>query len=227
MTQRCLVFKAVIALLLISKDVVNGFTIGSSSPNKHHHHDTGATKSSRNSQETTDIVPPDDEKTLGDYIANEDEWFKDDVTDIEKGAPKSQLIKFLKGNEDYFKPTQMRLKIDLAHFLKTGESRPSISRTAATASQRVTDIDYDIRDSKMVYKRDLKAFAARLDKLFEWKNIHSNEYMAPYFPLIQSSGTGETKLMHEYKNLMTMDKTDVHVESNRMTMMMDTTCMGS
>ncbi|CAJ1938772.1 unnamed protein product [Cylindrotheca closterium] len=174
--------------------------------------DTGGTKSSRNSQETTDIVPPDDEKTLGDYMANEDEWFKDDVTDIEKKTSKSQLIEALKVDEDYFKPTQMRLTIDLAHFLKTGESRPSISKTAAAASQRVTDIDYDIRDSKMVYKRDLKAFAARLDKLFEWKNIHSKEYMAPYFPLIQSSGTGKTKLMHEYKNLMTMDKADVHVE---------------
>ncbi|CAJ1928221.1 unnamed protein product [Cylindrotheca closterium] len=34
--------------------------------------------------------------------------------------------------------------------------------------------------------------------------------MAPYFPLVQSSGTGKTKLMHEYKKMM--DKTDgIHV----------------
>jgi hypothetical protein len=79
----------------------------------------------------------------------------------------------------------------------------------------------------MAYKRDLIAFADRVKELFDWKSrteelfeskkLSSDDkdskdcYMAPYFPLIQSSGAGKTKLMHEYKKLM-KDNADVHVE---------------
>jgi len=33
----------------------------------------------------------------------------------------------------------------------------------------VAGIDYDIENSKMLYKRDLVAFKLRVDKLFEWR----------------------------------------------------------
>mmetsp|Transcript_4328 Transcript_4328/g.10137 ORF Transcript_4328/g.10137 Transcript_4328/m.10137 type:complete len:640 (-) Transcript_4328:240-2159(-) len=64
----------------------------------------------------------------------------------------------------------------------------------------------------MLYKRDLTAFDNRVKELFEWKNKDSKDYMAPYFPLIQSSGTGKTKLMHEYKNMTNNTDAHVHVE---------------
>jgi len=77
----------------------------------------------------------------------------------------------------------------------------------------VAGIDYDIENSQMLYKRDLEAFKLRVDKLFDWRDSDSTDYMAPYFPLIQSSGTGKTKLMHEYKKIMDQAKADaVHVE---------------
>ncbi|CAJ1956835.1 unnamed protein product [Cylindrotheca closterium] len=163
-------------------------------------------------QETirTGSDPPADDKRLGNYITNDDEWFNEGVTSGKKKSSKSQSIEALKEDEDYFIVTQKYLKIDLAHFLKTGETKPFISSTAATASQRVASIDFDIIASKMVYKRDLMALIAAVKKLFEWKVHQSKEYMAPYFPLIQSSGAGKTKLLHESQCSMAND-TDVHV----------------
>ncbi|CAJ1928226.1 unnamed protein product [Cylindrotheca closterium] len=104
--------------------------------------DTISTSSGRSSQETTDSIPPYDDKTLGDYITNEDEWFKDDITDKQKRLSTSLLIEGLKENEDFVKATQKYLKIDLARFLND----------APYQSKRVAGIDYDIKDSHMLYK---------------------------------------------------------------------------
>ncbi|CAJ1935277.1 unnamed protein product [Cylindrotheca closterium] len=151
---------------------------------------------------------PADDNSLGNYITNNDEWFNEGVTSGKKSS-KCLTIEALKEDEDYFKPTQKRLKIDLAHFLKTGETKPFISSTAATASQRVASIDFDINASKMVYKRDLIALIAEVEKLFEWKVHQSKEYILPCFPLIQSSGAGKTKLLYESQCAMANDT--VHV----------------
>ncbi|CAJ1937441.1 unnamed protein product [Cylindrotheca closterium] len=151
---------------------------------------------------------PADDKRLGNYITNDDEWFNEGVTSGKKSS-KCLTIEALKEDEDQIKLTQKRLKIDLAHFLKTGETKPFISSTAATASQRVASIDFDIDASKMVYVRDLMALIDEVKKLFQWKVHQSKEYMAPCFPLIQSSGAGKTKLLHELECAMAKDT--VHV----------------
>jgi len=40
-----------------------------------------------------------------------------------------------------------------------------------------------------------------VDSLFDWhvKELERSTFTAPYFPLVQSSGMGKTKLMVEYK----------------------------
>ncbi|CAJ1936992.1 unnamed protein product, partial [Cylindrotheca closterium] len=158
--------------------------------------------------------PPADDKRLGNYIEtikDEKEWFHERVTDVEKESSKYMKIKFLRRIEDFFKATQSHLKVDLAHFLKTGETKLIVASTAATASQRVASIEFDINASKMVYKRDLTAFVDAVKSLFDWKEKGSKVYMAPCFPLLQSSGAGKTKLLHESRCSMAKDDPDVHV----------------
>jgi len=46
-------------------------------------------------------------------------------------------------------------------------------------------------------KSDVDRFAKQIKKLFEWHTSGFNEFVAPYFPLIQSSGMGKTKLLVE------------------------------
>ena len=66
---------------------------------------------------------------------------------------------------------------------------------------RVADIEFDIETSTMTYTFDLHSFQNRVDELFKWHDENDkavqNKYMAPYFPLVQSSGMGKTKLLHE------------------------------
>lgn len=69
-------------------------------------------------------------------------------------------------------------------------------------SGRVADLDFDIQESTLMHTYDLRQFMAKVDELFTWHD-HGSEahmtYMAPYFPLVQSSGTGKTKLLYEAK----------------------------
>ena len=144
--------------------------------------------------------PPDADKTLGDYL--QDHWLKDGITDQVKEDLEYQRIASLKTIPEFRQGVQKFLKIDLDHFLHTGEVSPIPSTTEL---QRVAVIDYEIESSTLSYKRDFNAFKNRVESLFDWRtNAASGKdtYMAPYFPLIQSSGTGKTKLMFEYKQEM-------------------------
>ena len=64
---------------------------------------------------------------------------------------------------------------------------------------RVAKIDYGLKDSEMSYMYDLDQFESRVNDLFDWfENENYKRFMAPYFPLIQSSGMGKTKLLYEF-----------------------------
>ena len=152
--------------------------------------------------------PPEDSKTLGNYL--EDTWFKTNMSQEEKDFVRSQSIKFLRILSN-LSSVQDYLKIDLKHFLTTGKvARMDLS---PNESHRVALIDFDIKNSAMLYKRDFNAFIDRVQELFKWKDSAKDEYMAPYFPLIQSSGTGKTKLLHECKKMFNSDnQSNVHCE---------------
>ncbi len=64
-------------------------------------------------------------------------------------------------------------------------------------------------DENLKHRIDLHAFSSRVDGLFQWHNDKKerSEYMAPYFTVIQSSGTGKTRLFKEFRN-NTSAKTD-------------------
>ena len=164
----------------------------------------------RQNLKATSPNPPEDSKTLGDYL--EDTWFKTDMSQEEKDLIRSQSIKFLRKSPKVSAAFQDDLKIDLAHFLTTGKVIHMDS--SPNESHRVAFIDFDIKNNAMLYKRDLNAFKARVEELFKWKeSAAKDEYMAPYFPLIQSSGTGKTKLLHECKKMFNSDnQSNVHCE---------------
>jgi FtsZ-binding cell division protein ZapB len=66
---------------------------------------------------------------------------------------------------------------------------------------RVANIDFQIDGTPLKQNFDLSRFLKRIDELFQWYSDkdYRNRFMAPYFPLVQSSGTGKTKLLYEAK----------------------------
>jgi len=65
--------------------------------------------------------------------------------------------------------------------------------------ERLVSQDYAM-ETKLVHKFDVDQFRDRIQKLFDYYNTTSSERkIAPYFPLIQSSGMGKTKIFVEFK----------------------------
>ena len=68
---------------------------------------------------------------------------------------------------------------------------------------RLVNVDFRIQDSNLSHTYDLDCFSKRVDQLFK---CHENDkerenYVAPYFCFVQSSGMGKTKLLYEYKRV--------------------------
>jgi hypothetical protein len=66
---------------------------------------------------------------------------------------------------------------------------------------RVADIYFKIKDTPFVYTYDLELFCKHVDRMFMWheEKEERKKYIAPYFPFVQSSGMGKTKLLYEYQ----------------------------
>jgi len=77
------------------------------------------------------------------------------------------------------------------------DQKPSKARE----SERVAEIDTGL-GAEMNYLFDLNLFAERVAQLFVWTSDAKvrDEYMAPYFALIQCSGMGKTKLLKELRD---------------------------
>jgi hypothetical protein len=64
-------------------------------------------------------------------------------------------------------------------------------------------------DTNLTPTPDLKALRARVEELFGWYESEYTgygKYIGPYFPLIQSSGMGKTRLLMELRNLFEQSK---------------------
>lgn len=85
----------------------------------------------------------------------------------------------------------------------------ALSKAVSTREEkRVASVDFDIKSSKMLDTGDLENFLRAINSLFEWFDGKKEEYFAPYLPLVQSSGTGKTKLLHEANMAYLDDKDD-------------------
>jgi hypothetical protein len=68
-------------------------------------------------------------------------------------------------------------------------------------SARVEGVWFEVREQSLLHSFDLDRFKERVFDLFKWHTSakERSEYMAPYFPLVQSSGMGKTKLLFEFR----------------------------
>jgi hypothetical protein len=82
---------------------------------------------------------------------------------------------------------------------------------------RVANIDFQIDGTPLKQNFDLSRFLKRIDELFQWYSDedYRNRFMAPYFPLVQSSGTGKTKLLYEAKKKYPSTTTLLCIDSLR------------
>ena len=91
----------------------------------------------------------------------------------------------------------------------TTEALPLIVKAPTTGqvssqarSSRVASIHFGM-DVALKHTFDTERFESRVMALFKWHSDEkeAKEYMAPCFPLIQSSGMGKTKLFFEFNNI--------------------------
>jgi hypothetical protein len=79
----------------------------------------------------------------------------------------------------------------------------AVAEKCLKKATRVAPTDFEINED-YVGSNDLRKFTDRIDELFTWHQYDDSEvkkpYTAPYFPIIQSSGMGKTKLLFEFKN---------------------------
>jgi hypothetical protein len=72
---------------------------------------------------------------------------------------------------------------------------------AVARNTRIARVDYAISSSPLKFGHDLDLLTERIHELFDWHYTKKTResYWAPYFPIVQSSGMGKTKLLYEYK----------------------------
>ncbi|CAB9505287.1 expressed unknown protein [Seminavis robusta] len=73
--------------------------------------------------------------------------------------------------------------------------------------------DFQVKETTLSHDYDLKALKSRVVEMFEWYENEEirQKFLSPYFPLIQSSGMGKTKLLYELKQYFTLDDKSYHV----------------
>jgi hypothetical protein len=76
--------------------------------------------------------------------------------------------------------------------------------SSTRAPTRIVDADFEIIKTGLMHTYDLDALQEKVKSLFKWHNDPKERktYIAPYFPLVQSSGMGKTKLLYELRNLL-------------------------
>jgi hypothetical protein len=72
---------------------------------------------------------------------------------------------------------------------------------AVERNTTISRADYAIGSSPLKFDHDLDLLTGRIHELFDWHHTKKTRerYWAPYFPIVQSSGMGKTKLLYEYK----------------------------
>lgn len=74
-------------------------------------------------------------------------------------------------------------------------------------SYRQVTCDFQVKETPLSHDYDLRALQERVLDMFQWFNDPTvrQRYVAPYLPLIQSSGMGKTKLLYELRQLLNSD----------------------
>jgi hypothetical protein len=121
------------------------------------------------------------------------------------------LSEFLKKLDATMKNLDKNESIEYVLLKKLAESylmnsKPSTGSTLR--SNRVAEIDFQVESTALKHAYDLERIKEYVMSLFDWhtdKDVR-DKYMAPYFPLVQSSGMGKTKLLWELRESINNNK---------------------
>ena len=100
---------------------------------------------------------------------------------------------------------QEELKIDLPHFLKTGEEVHRQSVPLDSLRMAPYDFGFNLR---LAHDEDLKLFLQELNKVRQWHKDAKirDTYLSPTLTKVQSSGTGKSRLITEAKKQLETNK---------------------
>jgi len=137
--------------------------------------------------------PPLDSKLLSEYLEQADLVSSDKDVELVGGT----LIMTLKGIAPLLAATQQDITFDLHNFLETGEKVPL---NEDTGMKRAAPQDFGF-DQKLTHNHDMIVFKNRLIEAQKWHTDKSvrQKYLAPLLPVIQSSGTGKSRLFYSYR----------------------------
>jgi hypothetical protein len=74
----------------------------------------------------------------------------------------------------------------------------------AKSDTRMVPVNYEIAESPLSHTADLDALRQRVEETFDWYNCKQDlpSFVEPYFPFVQSSGMGKTKLLYDLSRVM-------------------------
>ena len=147
-------------------------------------------------------VPPKPDATLGKYIKDDD--FVEGVE--KKETWKDSRIDAMQKNVFFLSLAQKQLKFDLALFLETGIMRALKPEPKTIVGLRSAVQDYKF-DEPLAHDADVKVLLKRLKDVWKWhtKTDDRNRYLAPLLAVIQSSGTGKSRLLFEARRKLQND----------------------
>jgi hypothetical protein len=113
---------------------------------------------------------------------------------IEKAARVKMVLAY-----DRAKQSQERRERIVAVLTLAQKYLEDLNRAPGSAwnQHRVAPLNFAMNE-QYLGSRDLAAFSYRVVNLFKWHSRDHKKHVAPYFPMIQSSGMGKTKIMLEY-----------------------------
>ena len=114
---------------------------------------------------------------------------------------KKDFKKLLRSKYHQFNSIKLNAKAIEALLIKVFPEHKT--ETDTNTDSRIVTVDYHITDTKLSHPFDLNQFSTQVQNVQEsyWgvNGTKGPSYDAPYFCVIQSSGMGKTKLLHEYR----------------------------
>lgn len=158
-------------------------------------------KGSLPSLDVEQLKPPDDDKLLGFYLVEDD--YVNGTSGDDKQEISDCLVKTIKRKGFFFRNCLSRLKFDLERFIDTGEKVILEQETSPDDTMRLAFQD-DGFDEQLVHDLDIKAFLKDLRTVQTWHDPQKeirDQYLAPILPVVQSSGSGKSRLLYEVRRL--------------------------
>ena len=134
-----------------------------------------------------------DDTPLKDFF--KDEWFKKATNEGNKAALLCLTLGEIKAQKAVIRYAREDLVIDVEEFVF---NRTVIFLRKPVVAERMVPADYGL-GTKLAHNEDLEALRERISEIEKWHtdDITRKKYLAPLLAMVQSSGTGKSKLVYE------------------------------